>query len=296
MKFIKPVFTVFVLIFLLPQVNSYSQELTDSTSLWVIDTEDGNTFMGKIVNEDSIQIMMLTDIYGPVHIPLSQIKNKKELKQTNLVEGEHWFSNPHATRYFFGTNGYGLRKGEAYYQNTWILFNQINYGITNHISLGGGIVPLFLFAGAPTPVFITPKVTVPIVKDKVNLGAGVLYAYVLGEEFGFGITYATITFGNRDNNLTLGGGWAFADSEWANSPTLTLSGMTRVGRKTYLVTENYYIGLSEDSSLGIISVGGRSVQKKLAVDYGLFFPVGADIGAFLAIPWLGIAVPFGNAK
>ena len=296
MKSLKLLLTILVVIFLLPKLDSYSQEISDSTSLWVIDTEDGNTFMGKVVNEDSIQIMMLTDIYGPVNIPLSQIKNKKELKQTDLVEGEHWFSNPHATRYFFGTNGYGLRKGEAYYQNTWILFNQINYGITNHISLGGGIVPLFLFAGAPTPVFITPKVTVPIVKDKVNLGAGVLYAYVLGEEFGFGITYATITFGNRDNNLTLGGGWAFADSEWASSPTLTLSGMTRVGRKTYLVTENYYIGLSEDSSLGIISLGGRSVQKKLAVDYGLFFPVGADIGAFVAIPWLGIAVPFGGPK
>jgi hypothetical protein len=286
---------ILLFIFLLPRTNSYSQELTDST-LWAVDTEDGNTFIGTIVGKDSIQLMLLTDVYGPIRIPLSQIKQKKELKQNDLVDGEHWFSNPHATRYFFGTNGYGLRKGEAYYQNTWILFNQINYGITNHISLGGGLVPLFLFAGAPTPVFITPKVTVPIVKDKVNLSAGVLYAYVLGEGFGFGITYGMITFGNRDNNFTLGAGWAFSDSEWADSPTLTLNGMTRVGRKTYLITENYYIGLSDGSSLGILSAGGRSVQKKLAIDYGLFFPVGTDIGSFVAIPWLGIAVPFGNSQ
>lgn len=296
MNFLKNLNIILVLIFLLAQMDAKSQELADSTSLWVIDTEDGNSFIGSIIDQDSTILILLTDVYGQVHIPLSQVKNKKELKQTDLIGGEHWFSNPHATRYFFGTNGYGLRKGEAYYQNTWILFNQINYGITNHISIGGGLVPLFLFAGAPTPVFITPKVTLPVVKDKVNLGAGVLYAYVLGEEFGFGITYGTISFGNRDNNLTLGGGWAFSDSQWANSPTLTLSGMTRVGRKTYLLTENYYIGISEDSSLGIISLGGRSVQKKLAVDYGLFFPVGADIGAFIAIPWLGIAVPFGNSR
>jgi hypothetical protein len=296
MKSLKSFFIVIILIFFLPQIDTIAQELADSSSLWVIDTEDGNTFMGRILNEDSIQVVLLTDVYGTVLIPTSRIKQKKELKQTDLIEGQHWFSNPHATRYFFGTNGYGLRKGEAYYQNTWILFNQINYGISNHISLGGGMVPLFLFAGAPTPVFITPKLTLPLIKDKLNLGAGVLYAYVLGEEFGFGITYGTITLGNRDSNLTLGGGWAFADAEWASSPTLTLNGMTRVGRKTYLVTENYYIGLSEDSSFGIISLGGRSVQKKLAVDYGLFFPVGADIGSFLAIPWLGIAVPFGNTQ
>jgi len=296
MKSIKSLFMVFVLIFFLSQINTIAQELADSSSLWVIDMDDGNTFMGRILNEDSAQVVLLTDVYGTVLIPTSRMKQKKQLLQNNLIEGEHWFSNPHSTRYFFGTNGYGLRKGEAYYQNTWILFNQINYGITNHISLGGGMVPLFLFAGAPTPVFITPKLTIPLIKDKLNLGAGVLYAYVLGEELGFGITYGTITLGNRDNNLTLGGGWAFADAEWATSPTLTLSGMTRVGRKTYLVTENYYIGLSENSSLGIISLGGRSVQKKLAVDYGLFFPVGADLGSFLAIPWLGIAVPFGNTR
>ncbi|MEA3460382.1 MAG: hypothetical protein U9R49_00795 [Bacteroidota bacterium] len=288
--------SILLLLFLLLQLSAFSQEPADSISLWVIDTEDGNSFMGSIVDEDSARLILLTEVYGTIQIPVSQIKAKSELQKTELVEGEFWFRNPHATRYFFGTNGYGLRKGEAYYQNTWILFNQINYGITNNISLGGGIVPLFLFAGAPTPVFITPKVTIPLIKEKLNLGVGMLYAYVLGEELGFGIGYGALSFGNRDNNLTLGAGWAFANGEWANAPTLTLSGMTRVGRKTYLITENYYIGISEGSSLGIISAGGRSVQKRLAIDYGLVLPVGADIGSFVAIPWLGIAVPFGNSK
>lgn len=105
MNALKQVYTILVLIFLLPQINTNSQELADSTSLWIVDTEDGNSFMGSIVDQDSTTLILLTDVYGPVHIPLSQIKNKKELKQTELVEGEHWFSNPHATRYFFGTNG-----------------------------------------------------------------------------------------------------------------------------------------------------------------------------------------------
>jgi hypothetical protein len=287
-------------ILLLLLVSSFSetkaQEVVDSTSLWMIDTKDGNTFIGKIVDENREGLILLTDIYGKVHIPFSQMKVRKEIKPSNLVEGEHWFANPHATRYFFMTNGYGLRQGEGYYQNTWILFNQMNYGITKNISLGGGLVPLFLFAGAPTPVFLTPKVTLPIVKDKLNVGAGGIVGYVIGESAGFGIAYGAMSVGNRDKNLTLGVGWAYADSEWASSPTLTLSGMARVGRKGYLLTENYYIGISEDESVGIISFGGRSVQKRLAIDYGLFIPVGAEIGSFVAIPWLGIAVPFGNTQ
>jgi len=294
MNSISRLVAILVLIFVLPQLNSFSQE-SDTTSLWMIETKDGNTFTGSIIAEDTNQVIMRTQIYGDVHIPVNQIRLRRELKPSSIVEGEHWFSNPHATRYYFMTNGYGLRKGEAYYQNTWILFNQMNYGITKNISIGGGLVPLFLFAGAPTPVFITPKVTLPIVKEKFNVGAGAILGYVLGESAGFGITYGAMSLGNRDNNLTLGAGWAFADGTWADKPTFTLSGMTRVGRKTYLLSENYYIAI-EDASLGILSFGGRSVQKRLAIDYGLFIPIGADIGSFIAIPWLGIAVPFGNIQ
>jgi len=159
-------------------------------------------------------------------------------------------------------NGYGLKQGEGYYQNTWIMLNQVSYGATDYLTLGAGVVPLFLFAGSPTPFWITPKVAIPIVKDKVNLSAGMILGYVLGEDFGFGIGYGAFTVGNRDSNLTLGAGWAYVDSQWAESPTLTLSGMTRVSRKTYLLTENYYIGTGY-GSIGIISAGGRSVQKRL---------------------------------
>jgi hypothetical protein len=286
--------SILLMNFAVPQIKSFSQELPDSTALWSVETKDGNTFIGSIKEENTKELIIHSEIYGRIHIPISQIKFKRELNQANLVEGELWFDNPYATRYFFMTNGYGQRKGEGYYQNTWVLFNQVSYGITNNISLGGGLVPLFLFAGAPTPVFLTPKVTLPVVKDKFNIGAGAIMGYLLGEDMGFGIGYGAMTLGSRDKNLTLGAGWAYADSEWANAPTFTLSGMIRVSKKTYLLTEDYYIGISQDSSIGILSFGGRSVQKRLAIDYGLFLPIGGDIGSFIAIPWLGVAVPFGN--
>ena len=282
-------------IFLWPANQVFSQDLPDTLQVWVIDTEDGNSFMGTIAAEDSIGIILLTETYGKVHIPLSQIKGRTRLISTDLVEGEYWFDNPHDTRYFFMTSGYGLQKGEGYYQNTWIMFNQVSYGITRHLTLGAGVVPLFLFAGSPTPFWITPKVSIPLVKEKLNLSGGMILGYMLGEEFGFGIGYGALTMGSRESNLTLGAGWAYADSDWADAPTLTLSGMTRVGKKTYLLTENYYIGTG-DSSFGVLSAGGRSVQKRLAIDYGLVFPIGADIGSFVAIPWLGIALPFGHTQ
>jgi hypothetical protein len=58
------------------------------------------------------------------------------------------------------------------------------------------------------------------------------------------------------------------------------------------MTENYFINTGGEN-FGIISLGGRTVQRRLAVDWGLIFPL-ADIGEFIAVPWLGITVPFGN--
>ena len=283
------------MIILLPAIKTFSQDPPDTLKVWIIDTEDGNSFMGSIVAEDSIEVKLLTDIYGNVHIPLSEIKKRTAVRATDLVEGAYWFENPHDTRYYFMTNGYGLQRGEGYYQNTWIMFNQVSYGITRHFTLGAGVVPLFLFAGSPTPFWITPKVAIPLVKEKLNLSGGMILGYMLGENFGFGLGYGALTVGSRESNLTLGAGWAYADSEWADSPTLTLSGMTRVGKKTYLLTETSYIATGYNSFL-ILSAGGRSVQKRLAIDYGLVFPMGAEIGSFVAIPWLGIAVPFGNIQ
>jgi len=271
-----------------------AQEKPDTTT-WVVETLDGNSFIGSITDEDDTGILLFTEIYGQIRIPASQIRSKKVVEKSELVKGELWFSNPHSTRSFFGPNGYGLKAGEAYYQNTWVFFNQLSYGITDYFSMGGGVMPLFLIAGSPTPVWITPKISVPLIRDKLNLGAGALLSWVIGEDFGFGIGYGALTLGSREKNLTLGAGWAYADGEWADSPTLMLSGMARVSKKTFLITENYLIGLS-GSTFGILSAGGRSVQKRLAVDYGLVFPVGAELDTFIAIPWLGIAVPIGNGK
>lgn len=295
MKFQGYIFRYFLLGSLFLSQNLIAQGDSIVEELWVIETRDGNEFAGEILSSGEEAILLRTSTYGDIRIPLGQIRSKTLLQPENIVEGEYWFSNPHATRYFFGTNGYGLKQGEGYYQNTWILFNQVNYGFTNYFSMGAGIVPLFLFAGSPTPVFITPKVTLPLVKEKFNLGLGGLFTTVLGEGFSFGLTYGTLSIGSRDHNLAIGAGWTFSnEGGLAERPTIMLSGMTRIGKKGYLLTENYYLGFGGGSSIGIISFGGRSVQKRLAVDYGLILPVGADIGSFIAIPWLGITIPFGN--
>ncbi len=284
-----------ILFFGLTATTAFSQEQPDSSKLCRIEIKDGNEFIGLMAAEDSINVILETKLLGKVSIPRTSIKTLTWLKPSNMKAGKLWSENPQSGRYFWSPNGYGLKKGEGYYQNIWVLWNQASVGITDYFSVGAGIIPAFFFSGASTPVWIVPKFSVPVVKDKFNLGAGAIAGTVLGEGTGFGIVYGLGTIGNRNNNLTLGFGYGYAAGEWAKKPIITLSGMVRTGPRGYLLTENYFIN-SANLSLVLISVGGRTIIRKVGFDYGLFMPLSSDIGRFIAIPWLGFTVPFGRKQ
>ena len=290
---------IFLFVFLsiiLPSTLSQAQTQSDTTKTWQIELQNENTYVGKIKSRTSEVIVFDSKELGIINIQVRNIKSMIEVRPDQVKEGEFWFENPQSTRYFWGPTGYGLHKGDAYYQNVWIFFNQFTFGISENTSIGVGFIPLFLFGGAPTPVWITPKVSIPI-HEQFNIGVGALLGGVLGEDTDgpFGIAYGTATFGNRDKNFSLGLGYGFAGGEWANVPTITISGMIRTGKRGYILTENYLIDVGSETFV-LLSAGGRVVGKNISLDYGGIIPVVGDIGTLVVIPWLGISVPLGKKK
>lgn len=281
-------------IFLLTLSFTISAQISQDSTMIRIVTVDGNEFIGTVINEDTQKIVLKTVGFGEISILKTNIKNHETVDMLQMKKGKFWFPNPQSTRYFWSPNGYGLPRGEGYYQNIWVLWNQFAYGVTNNFSVGGGVIPLFLFGGGPTPVFITPKFSIPIEKNKFNLGAGALVGTVLGEsETGFGIVYGLSTFGTPDNNVTFGLGYGFAAGEWASSPMINLNGMFRLTSRGYFITENYYINVG-DGGVALLMLGGRWIIKDAALDYGFVIPAGVNINSFVAIPWLGFTIPFGK--
>jgi hypothetical protein len=270
-----------------------AQSQTDSTSLMRVLMNDGNEFIGHLISQDSSSLILKTDKLGDLTFSRKDITRITPVKPENIRNGVYWFDNPQSARYLWSPNGYGLKKGEGYYQNIWVLFNQVSYGVTNNFSIGAGIVPLFLFGEGATPFWITPKLSIPVVKDKFNVGAGALLGTVLGESgTGFGLLYGLTTAGSRDKNITLGVGYGVSSSGWAKSPLISLSAMVRTGARGYLLTENYYINM-DGETLVLLSAGFRYVIRKAGLDFGLVMPVTQDF-VFIAIPWLGVTIPFGN--
>jgi hypothetical protein len=279
------------ILFLFLARTGFSQEAADSLKLHNIETNDGNTYLGVILSETGDSLTIKTEKLGILHLAKGDIITDKELKSVIRNKGRYWLPNPQSSRYFWAPNGYGLKKGEAYYQNIWVLYNQVSVGLTDNFSLGGGIVPFFLFPEGVTPVWIVPKFSIPLVKEKVNLGTGAFLGTVIGEDTGiFGLLYGTSTFGSRDKNMSIGVAYGFAGGEWMGRPLINLSTMVRTGPKGYFISENYFLPIG-DQVAAVISLGGRSIIRNLGLDYSLWIPIGADIGRFIAFPFLGITIP-----
>ncbi|MFA6400011.1 MAG: hypothetical protein WCX31_00060 [Salinivirgaceae bacterium] len=279
-------------LFIVAEVNA--QEYNDTTQVWRIITIDGNEFIGTIKKKEPTQIIVTSPIYGEIMLNQSAINKMELVQQKQLIKGELWTDNPQSSRYFWVPNGYGLKKGEGYYQNVWVLFNQASYGFSNYFSVGVGMLPLFLFGGEATPVWITPKFSFPIVKDKFNLGVGTIVGTVIGEDAGTaGLVYSVATIGNRNTNLNFGVGYGFVDDDWGSTPVFSFSAMARVSRSSYLLTENYLI-TTEGETVSLIMIGARTVWTKVSIDYGLVVPISDEMDQPVAIPWLGFVVPFGT--
>lgn len=273
---------------------SFGQNLPDTTKTLRIETIDGNIFTGYLISEDSLILVISTQTYGKLRIPLNQIKSRHELTQVIKVGDEIWLPNPQSSRYFWAPNGYGLDAGTSYYQNIWILYNQFSFGVTDNFSIGAGMVPLFLFAGTSTPFWVVPKLSLPVTKDRFNIGTGAFLGTIIGENTGiFGLLYGTTTFGSRDKNISFGMAYGFAQDSWLDVPVINISGMVRTGPRGYFVTENYAIS-AEGEFVLLLSAGGRSIIRNIGLDYSLWFPLGMGLDTFVAFPFLGITIPLGK--
>ena len=279
---------------LFPGIVCMSQEKPDTTVTLRIETIDGNIYIGRYVSEDSLSMVLQTESLGEIRIPQNSIKTRTLLKQVVKVGNDIWLPNPQSSRYFWAPNGYGLEENTSYYQNIWILYNQFSFGLTNNFSLGAGMLPLFLFAGGSTPIWIVPKFSIPVEKDKFNLGTGAFLGTIIGEDTGiFGLLYGTATIGSRDKNVSFGMAYGFADGDWLNVPVINVSGMLRTGPRGYFITENYVI-TAEGETVVLLSAGGRSIIRNVGLDYSLWIPLGFEMDTFVAIPFLGITVPIGR--
>lgn len=280
---------------------------TDTTAFKPVNAtiflKDGTQLRGILLSESMVGVTIKTDNLGEIIVTRDKIERIDKLSDGYYRNGNYWFANPNSTRYFFAPSALPLKKGEGYYQNAYLLVNSVSVGVTDQFTMGGGFVlnPLLRGWGAG---FLTPKYSFPS-QSNVTFGVGAVLVGAYFRNSGIfggnretntflgGIGYGTVTFGGKEQNGTIGLGWGFGNGNVSSTPTINISGMTRVGRRVGLVTENWIIIPGQGDAGALLSGGVRFFGEKMSVDLALLSPVSKALGIFIAYPYVDFVVKFG---
>ena len=227
---------------------------------------DNSVYRGRLLEVSDHEFIMELELAGMIRFKRSEIQELELLFEEKLDA-----PNPNGTRYFFGPSAIPLGKGNGYYQNVYLLMNSVNYGISNHVSIGGGVVIPLLF-------FITPKVSFEVRKN-FYLGAGFIAGTTVipNAIISGGIPYAIATVGNSETNVTLGVGYGIVwdDGDYLDTdyPIITVSGMRRLSNRIQLVSETWVVPFNEKieqyTNTGYISSIKHEPTAVVAASLGL---------------------------
>ena len=256
--------------------------IVDSTKIQLITLRDGSSLVGRIVAVRGDTVAFEMNL-GRVPVSVSDIREIKETAIGTMHDGQYWAPNPNSTRLFFAPSGQMLKKGEGYFADYELFFPGFAYGVTDNISVGGG-VSLFPTGLDEQVYYFTPKVGMSF-GDQIHVSAGLLFAGTKGGTGGIG--YGAGTFGDGDASVTAGVGYGFAGGEIESKPVAMLGGEKRVSRRVALVTENYLLPTSENNL--VYSFGLRFIGEKLTTDLAMFNVAGSGI---IGLPYVDFVFRF----
>jgi len=258
--------------------------IMDTTKTYKISTIDKSELIGKFVDRDTEMIIIKTISLTNIEIPISNIKKIEEIESPTYKNGEYWFENPNASRYFFSSSAINLKEGQAYYQNTYIFLNSFGIGISDNLSVSAGI-EFFTTVGSlgegdfAPGYFVSPKLSFDV-SENLHLGVGYFYSrmFTIFGNVEMGYLYGVGTLGNRSNNYSFTIGWNGSGLDFDKNPLIGFSATMRVAKGVALITDNlviptyqnnHYTNVREFEYFPYFSYGVRFFGEKLAFDLAL---------------------------
>ena len=199
---------------------------------------------------------------------------------------------------FFSPTSYTLGKGQKEFRNVMLLYNRLDFGVTDNIDLGFDLLPLI------TANFFSARMKAGIpLSDFLNIGFGASWFFFIQpnsfqqDVSGTTHTYGTATFGNRDKFINIGYGYAFPfrPEEEMGSSLLTFGGALRISKRWKLMAD--FILLGTDDEPDFYSIGASWFNNKHRFDFGintLATPENSFFGPAVPIPFASYALSFGR--
>lgn len=217
--------------------------------------------------------------------------------------------DPNETRLLFAPTGRPLPAGSGYFSDHFVVFPGLTYGLTDHLSIGGGMSFVPGIEADEQLFFLAPRLAKQFTPD-FAASAGVLFARGADTNGGVQVAFSMATFGEPDASATVGLGvarstrteWRPEGDSWTpyrqaqHAPILVVGGTRRMSRRTALVSENWLV-LNRDFRLSRqpVALAVRLMGESLSADVGLVV-VGELIDEGLPLPWLSVTYQFGRKR
>jgi hypothetical protein len=279
---------------------------TEIGSMVELKVRKGSRFIGQYQGvKDSFYAVNITP-HGEVLFRAKEVQYIKALPSQYFSNGVYW-PRLHSSHYYYAVpTAFTPPKRSFVYRNDWLLYNQLTYGISNHISLGIALdgalfFRLFsedindglFFALSPKiaiPQKILPSVKVAVGSFLVNVPPDALDTGVEDAVFDAAVTYGIGTLGNEHRNLSIGFGYSYLNRNWSGRPAAMLGGSVRANRWLALVAEVWNFP-QYDASIGNIGVKliGKRGTFQIAIPAGRL----QQNSQIVAFPFLSYATSFG---
>ncbi len=206
---------------------------TDSPdTTYIITTNDGGEFIGRILSDDGREVVITTSKQGKIILPKYVIKSMEVVSKSNYVGNMAVVPNPHPSRYVFAPSAFALKKGEGYVNAFYFFIWQAQYGITDNFSLG--LTTSWLLA----PTFLNAKYTIPVDENLTFAIGGQVGKLYITDENSVALGFGTLTYGNTEANISVNMGYG----AYANSGMFiaTASANKRLGKSASFMAEFWY--------------------------------------------------------
>lgn len=252
--------------------------------------QDGSALVGRILEEDAESLTFQTE--GGIELRIERVQVASVRRTTRARRDD-----PNDSRLMLAPTGRQLRKGDGYFSDHYVLFPGFGYGLTDWLSIGGG-VSVVPGVGLDEQLFYVSPQVGRRVSERFALAGGALVAgsgdYQAALLFGVG------TFGGPGASLTLGLGVGgtrengYERFRWRDRPILLLGGSARLSDRLALVSENWIL-VGEPVSQQPIGLALRFLGDRLSADVGFVFS-GETLDEGVPVPWLSVSYHFGPSR
>jgi hypothetical protein len=194
-----------------------------------------------------LRVLLMAAALAPVDVapPIDQVDAPDAAAEvTKVAPVSARSSDPNYSRLMFAPTGRPLRKGDGYFSDYELVFPGFAVGLTDNVSLAGGVSTIPGLGLTEQLFYVSPKVGWNL-SDRAAVAVGALFATAgADDDLGsLGIAFGVGTFGGRDNSFSVGLGLAreLGDSCAETEPILMLGGQVRLSDSIALVSENWLI-------------------------------------------------------